>query len=157
MAEGFGSRTRFGNYNFVSTVKNRSAGVTIVAGSDEVRQRNPSMAQRELISNLPKTLKALEAYIKRAPFISIERTMGDNNTFAPRCTLYQSVHREEMVRLSHMVNHTLMPRNQSKPGPEFTLIFIPEWQEKDRQIIVLPEIGTTFVLGTDYYLSLIHI
>lgn len=151
MAEGFGSRTRFGNYNFVSTVKNRSAGVTIVAGSDEVRQRNPSMAQRELISNLPKTLKALEAYIKRAPFICIERTMGDNNTFAPRCTLYQSVHREEMVRLSHMVNHTLMPRDQSKPGPEFTLIFIPEWQEKDRQIIVLPEIGTTFVLGTDYY------
>lgn len=151
MAENFGSKTKFGNYNFVSTVKNRSAGHTIVVGSDAVRQEHLSARQRELIRNLPRTLKSLEAYINRSSFICVERTMGSNAEFTPRCTIYQSVHREEMVRLAYMVSQTLMPRDESKPGPDLQLVYIPEWQEKDRQIIVLPEIGTTFVLGTDYY------
>lgn len=151
MAESFGTRTRFGSYNFVSTVKNRSAGLTIIASPDVVHQRDVSTRQRELIGNLPRTFKTLEAYINRSPFICVERTMGDNNEFSPRCTMFQSVHREEMARLAHMVSQTLMPRNESRPGPDLNLIYIPEWQEKDRQIIVLPEIGTTFVLGTDYY------
>jgi phosphoenolpyruvate carboxykinase (ATP) len=151
MAESFGTRTRFGSYNFVSTVKNRSAGLTIIASPDEAHRRDVSPRQRELIKNLPKTLKTLEAYISRSPFICVKRSMGNNNEFSPRCTMFQSVHREEMARLAHMVNQTLMPRDESKPGPELNLIYIPEWQEKDRQIIVLPEIGTTFVLGTDYY------
>ncbi|MDX1534720.1 MAG: phosphoenolpyruvate carboxykinase (ATP), partial [Thermoplasmata archaeon] len=30
-------------------------------------------------------------------------------------------------------------------------IDLPEWQEKDRQILVFPEIATTYVLGSDYY------
>jgi phosphoenolpyruvate carboxykinase (ATP) len=151
MAEKFGSKTKFGNYNFVSTVKNRSAGLTIVAGSDRVLQRNLSTRQRELISNLPRTMKELEAYIEKSPFICVERAMGGNSEFAPRCTMYQSVHREEMVRLAYMVGQTLMPRDESKGGPHLNLVYIPEWHEKDRQIIVFPEIGTTFVLGTDYY------
>jgi phosphoenolpyruvate carboxykinase (ATP) len=151
MAENFGSRTKFGNYNFASTVKNRNAGLTIVAGSDEVLQRNISSRQQELIKNLPRTFKALEAYINRSPFICVQGTMGDNDEFAPRCTMYQSVHREEMVRLAYMVSQTLLPRDESKPGPDLNLVYIPEWHEKERQIIVLPEIGTTFVLGTDYY------
>lgn len=151
MAENFGSRTKFGNYNFVSTVKNRSAGLTIVAGSDAVRQGSLSTRQRELLRSLPGTFKALEDYMNRSPFICVEGSMGDNDEFVPRCTMYQSVHREEMVRLAYMVSQTLMPRDERKPGPDFNLVYIPEWQEKDRQIIVLPEIGTTFVLGTDYY------
>jgi len=151
MAESFGTRTRFGSYNFVSTVKNRSAGLTIIASPNLEHQRIVSARQRELIANLPKTLKTLEEYLKRSPFICVERTMGDNNEFSPRCTMFQSVHREEMARLAHMVNQTLMPRDESKPGPELYLVYIPEWQEKDRQIVVLPDIGTTFVLGTDYY------
>jgi len=151
MAENFGSRTKFGNYNFVSTVKNRSAGLTIVVGSDAVQQRSLSTRQRELVSNLPATFKSLEDYLNRSPFICVERSMGDNDEYVPHCTMYQSVHREEMVRLAYMVSQTLMPRDESKPGPDFNLVYIPEWQEKDRQIIVLPEIGTTFVLGTDYY------
>jgi phosphoenolpyruvate carboxykinase (ATP) len=151
MAEKFGSKTKFNNYNFVSTVKNRSAGLTIVAGSEKVQQRNVSPRQRELINNLPKTLKSLESYIKRSPFICVERTMGNNTEFSPHCTMYQSVHREEMVRLAYMVSQTLMPRDESRPGPHFNLIYIPEWHEKDRQMIALPEIGTTFILGSDYY------
>ena len=35
--------------------------------------------------------------------------------------------------------------------PQLTVVFIPEWQEKERQILVFPEIGVTYVLGTDYY------
>jgi len=151
MAEPFGSRTKFGNYNFVSTVKNRNAGLTVVAGSEHVAQASTNPRQRELIQNLPKTLKVLESYLQRAPFLCVERTMGQNDEFAPRCTLYQSVHREEMVRLAHMVSQTLFSLDESKPGAHFQLVYIPEWQEKDRQILVFPESGITFVLGTDYY------
>jgi phosphoenolpyruvate carboxykinase (ATP) len=151
MAEPFGSRTKFGNYNFVSTVKNRSAGLTIVAGPEKVAQRSITRRQAELIKNLPKTLKTLKTYLQRAPFLCVDQTMGQNDEFSPRCTLYQSVHREEMVRLAHMVSQTLFPFDGIKDGPHFQLVYIPEWQEKDRQIIVFPHKGITFVLGTDYY------
>lgn len=151
MAEQFGSRTKFGNYNFVSTVKNRSAGLTVVIGSEEAAQDAITPRQRELIQNIPKTLRTLESYLERAPFLCVERTMGQNDEFSPRCTLYQSVHREEMVRLAHMVSQTLFPLDGKGAGPHFHLIYIPEWHEKDRQIIVFPEIGVTFVLGSDYY------
>jgi len=77
--------------------------------------------------------------------------MGDNPYFTPRCTLYVSVHRGEMIRLAHMVNQTLFDPKENYNGPHLYIVYIPEWQEKDRQIIVFPEIGVTFILGTDYY------
>jgi phosphoenolpyruvate carboxykinase (ATP) len=88
--------------------------------------------------------------MKKAPLVKVEATMGDNDIFAPRCTLYISTYRGEMVRLAHMVRQTLFPRTD-QPGPDFNIVFIPEWQEKDRQILVFPEIGVTYVLGSDYY------
>ncbi len=151
IAEPFGSRTRFGNYNFVSTVKNRSAGLTIVAGPEKVTQSAITPRQAELIKNLPKTFRTLKSYVQRAPFLCVDRKMGQNDEFSPRCTLYQSVHREEMVRLAHMVSQTLFPFDGTNNAPHFQLVYIPEWQEKDRQIVVLPHKGITFVLGTDYY------
>src|SRR3989338_7697945 len=148
-AEKFGSRTRFGNYNFVSTVKNRSAGVTVYIGSEKVAQHGMSHRQKEIIKNLPATLKAVHEYMKRAPFVCVERTMGNNSVFSPHCTLYVSVARKEMIRLAYMVSQTLFPPASSDTN--LCLVYIPEWQEKDRQILVFPEIGITYVLGSDYY------
>ena len=152
LAEQYGTRTKFGNYNFVSTVKNRSAGLTIYMGSSAALQTKTSPRQKELLRNLPRTLAEVESYLKKAPFICVERTMGLNSEFSPRCSLYVSVHREEMVRLAHMVSQTLFdPRPTNGQHPHFRLVYIPEWQEKDRQIVALPEAGVTFVLGSDYY------
>nr|MDO8079530.1 phosphoenolpyruvate carboxykinase [Candidatus Freyarchaeota archaeon] len=151
MAEKYGTKTIFNNYNFVSTVKNRSAGLTITVGSPEVVQYEMSPKQKELMKDLPKTMKDVLQYIKSAPLICTERTMGGNPDFTPKCTLFLSVHRGEMIRLAHMVNQTLFDPLDNYNGPHIFIVFIPEWQEKDRQIIVFPEIGVTFVLGTDYY------
>lgn len=150
-AEIYGTKTKFGNYNFVSTVKNRSAGLTIIVGSPEVVQYELNPRQRELMRNLPKTVKDVLHYIKNAPLVCTERMMGDNPYFTPKCTLFLSVHRGEMIRLAHMVNQTLFPPKDEYNGPHIYIVHIPEWHEKDRQIVVFPEIGVTFVLGTDYY------
>ena len=148
----YGTKTKFGNYNFVSTVKNRSAPLTVYVGSEKVTQSKLNPRQSEIIKNLPKTIDELLKYIKKAPLICTERTMGDNPGFSPHCTLYVSTHRNEMVRLAHMVNCTLFkPKEEKTNAPDLHIVYIPEWQEKDRQILVFPEIGVTFILGTDYY------
>ena len=149
-AEIFGTETIWGNYNFVSTVKNRSAGLTVYIGSDEVMNRNWSARQREIIKGVPDTLRLIQEYIKQAPFIYVRRNMGKNNVFSPLCNLFVSVQRKEMIRLAYIWAQTLsLPLDT--PGRQQYLVYIPEWQEKDRQILVFPEVSTTFVLGSDYY------
>lgn len=72
-AERFASFTKFGNVSVHSTVKNRSAKVTVYVGSDAVCQKKLNPQQAEIMDNLPKTLAALQEYIKRRPlFGSIE-------------------------------------------------------------------------------------
>jgi phosphoenolpyruvate carboxykinase (ATP) len=150
-SEGYGVRTVFGNYNFVSTVKNRSAWLTVYVGTSRVLQRKLNQRQEEIFRDVPKTLDLVCKYVKRAPFVCVESTMGENSYFNPHCALYISVHRKEMMRLAYMIEQTLFPLREGALGPKLYLLFIPEWQEKDRQILVFPEIGVTYVLGTDYY------
>jgi len=150
-AERYGVRTVYGNYNFVSTVKNRSAWLTVYIGSPKVLQRQVDQKQKKILRNVPKTVELVNEYVKRAPLVCVERTMGNNSYFNPHCTLYVSVHRKEMIRLAYMVGQTLFAFRNKAPGPEFYLLYVPEWQEKDRQILVFPEIGVTYVLGSDYY------
>lgn len=150
-AERYGTRTKFGNYDFVSSVKNRSAGLTVYIGSPKVAQNRLSQRQKEFIGDAQKTIERVHQYFKNAPFVCVERTMCDNSYYNPHCILYVSIHRKEMVRLAYMVEQTLFPLRQGAPGPKLNLVYVPEWQEKDRQIIVFPEIGVTYVLGSDYY------
>ncbi|MGQ3686149.1 MAG: phosphoenolpyruvate carboxykinase [Candidatus Loosdrechtia sp.] len=148
-AERFASLTKFGNMAVHSTVKNRSAKVTVCAGSDAVRLKTLNVRQAEIMSNLPVTLSLVEDYIKKAPFVRVSRTIGRNDEFSPHCTIFVSVQRPEMIRLAYMTWATLFPPNEGEPKQY--LLYIPEWQESDRQIIVFPEISVTFVLGSDYY------
>jgi phosphoenolpyruvate carboxykinase (ATP) len=150
-AERYGVRTVYGNYNFVSTVKNRSAWLTVHLGTEKVLQPRLNQKQKEILMDAPKTMELVHKYVKNAPIVCVERTMGDNPHFNPHCTLYASVHRKEMIRLAYMIGQTLFPHRKEALGPELYLLFIPEWQEKDRQILVFPEINVTYVLGTDYY------
>jgi len=151
IAEQYGVRTVYGNYNFVSTVKNRSAWLTVYVGNSKVLQRQLNPRQKEILINAPKTVELVHSYIRTTPLVCVKRTMGDNPYFNPSCTLYVSVHRKEMIRLAYMVGQTLFPFKEGAPGSELYLLYVPEWQEKDRQILVFPEIGVTYVLGSDYY------
>ncbi|TLD42609.1 MAG: Phosphoenolpyruvate carboxykinase [ATP] [Candidatus Jettenia ecosi] len=149
-AERFASFTKFGNVAIHSTVKNRSAKATVYVGNDAVRLKTLNAQQNEIMNNLPKTLALVENYIKRAPFVRINRTMGNNSEFSPSCTIYVSIQRPEMVRLAYMTWATLFsPRPDGKLKQY--IVYIPEWQEAERQILVFPEISTTIVLGSDYY------
>jgi phosphoenolpyruvate carboxykinase (ATP) len=88
--------------------------------------------------------------MQHAPLVCTARTLGNNDEFAPHCTMYVSTHRKDCIRLPYMWYRTLFdPRHAT--GPEMNLVYIPEWQEKDRQALVFPEIGVTYVLGTDYF------
>jgi phosphoenolpyruvate carboxykinase (ATP) len=149
-AERFASFTKYGNVAVHSTVKNRSAKITVYVGSDAVRLKSHNPQQTEIMNNLPKTLAMVEEYVKRAPFVRINRTMGNNNDFSPNCTFYVSIQRPEMIRLAYMTWATLFPAKQDGDPKQF-IVYIPEWQETDRQILVFPEISTTIVLGSDYY------
>ena len=150
-AEQYGVRTVYGNYNFISAVKNRSACLTVHIGSQKVLQRQLNQKQKKILKDAPKTVELVHEYVKSAPFVCVQRTMGNNRYFNPHCTLYVSVQQKEMIRLAHMVGQALFPFRKGAHGPELYLLCLPEWQEKDRQVLVFPEIGVTYVLGSDYY------
>jgi phosphoenolpyruvate carboxykinase (ATP) len=149
-AEEFGTPTAFGNTNWVSTVKNRSAALTVHLGSRKVAADSSTSKKRDIRKHASETVRALHRYLKKTPLLRVDCSVGDNPDFAPECTMYLSTYRRETVRLAHKVVQTLFPSRRAE-GQRLTLVFIPEWQEKDRQILVFPELGVTYVLGTDYY------
>lgn len=151
LAKGCGTITEFGNLNFSSSVKNRSAGVTIYLGSSNVRQKKLNEQQMSLLEKAPATIEKVNKYIKNAPLVCVERNIGDNKDFSPYCRLYVSVHRKDNIRIPYMWSKTVFEPVKKGCGPAFNLIYVPEWQEKDRQVLVLPELGVTYVLGTDYF------
>lgn len=150
-AEQHGIRTRFGNYAWLTSVRSRSAPYTLILGKPEVRQRELGPLQRGLLRQLPQTLRAVHAYMKKAPFVCIERQMGDNREFTPRCRLFVSVQRKDCVRIPYMWSLTNFDPPASAAPPDMVLVAIPEWQDKDRQMLVFPELSIAYVLGSDYH------
>lgn len=149
-AEEVGRRTVYGNCNWVSTVKNRSGALTVHLGSRKVASVAQTQKKRDIRKGAAETLKLVHEYLQRAPLVQVECRMGDNALFSPRCTMYVSVYRKEMIRLAYKISRTLFDARDAI-GPHINVVFIPEWQEKDRQILVFPEAGVTYVLGTDYF------
>lgn len=145
-----GTLTTFGSLNFVSTVKNRSAALTVTIGSENVSSRTITQKKRDIAKGAAETIRLVHGYLKKAPLVRVDCTVGNSPGFSPRCTTYISTYRREMVRLGHKLLQSFYPKRADGPA-ELTLVMIPEWQEKDRQILVFPEIGVTYVLGSDYY------
>jgi len=149
-SEAYGNLTEFGNYNFCSTVRNRSASLTVYVGGEEVRQSKLGKRQEEYLRDVPKTLESVHRYLQRVPLYYLRLTMGENDYFTPHCNLFISRYRTDYVRLAYMINQTLFPDTDT-PGPELYLVDLPEWQEQNRQILVFPESNLTLALGSDYY------
>ena len=146
----FGRQTTFGSLSFYSNVRSRSANQSVVIGSEKVQEKNPSSGQKRILANLETTIKTVQQYIKRAPFVRVHRTIGDNKDFNPKCTLYLSTQRRDNIRQAYLWASTLRDYAVDAPGPQLSLICIPEWPEHDRQVLVFPEDGFTIVLGMDY-------
>lgn len=151
MAETYGTLTGFGNINFSSSVRNRSSAVTVYLGSSKVKQTKLSDLQKTILEKADATIEKVNQYIKTAPMVCVERNVGDNDVYSPHCKLYVSIHRKDNIRIPHMWANTLFKTGKAGLGGELNLIYVPEWQEKERQIIVIPEQGITYVLGTDYF------
>ncbi|MEE9164109.1 MAG: phosphoenolpyruvate carboxykinase [Thermoplasmata archaeon] len=150
-AQRIGTKTDLGSYNYSSVVRSRSAGLTVYVGGPEVLQASLNPRQEEILDGLEETIALVDAYVKRAPLLRTIRRMGQNVEFSPLCTLSLSSYRPEVVRLAHFFHLALFDPDGGEVGPRMTLVDLPEWQEKDRQILVFPEIATTYVLGSDYY------
>ena len=149
-ASGYGRITKTNSRSFYSNVRNRSAGLAVVFGSDTVASRNLSERQQAIKDRKDRTLQEVREYLKRAPLVRVQRTIGDNSEFNPKCNLFLSVQRADNVRQAHLWSRTLREYDAGSPGPELNLVCIPEWPENERQVMVFPEENLTVVLGIDY-------
>ena len=145
-----GRTTSTGGRSFYSNVRNRSAGIAVVFGSGRVATKNFNPAQRRIHDNRDKTLEEVRKYLLRAPLIQVQRTIGDNAEFNPKCNLFLSVQRPDNARQACLWSHTLRDYDPSSPGPELYEVCIPEWPENDSQVLVFPEENLTVILGIDY-------
>ncbi len=142
--------TKYGSYAFSTTIRSRSAAQTVYIGSPRVQQKKLNPKQQAIVKNLPTTLEKVHAYLKKAPFIKVERRMGANDIYSPRCDLYFSHHARDNIRIPLMWCRSLFEPD-SAGSPLLRLVYIPEWPDQHRQILVFPEIGITYVLGSDYF------
>jgi len=144
-----GTRTRFGSYGWRSAVSSRIAPRTVYLGDKEVRLPKVTNLQRDLIEKSPEELHKVLHLMRTLPFVHVRRQMGNNPEYNPICNLYVSIADSKNYRIGYMWGHT-MRKPDKEPGPEFTMIHIPEEHHLRQQVLVLPEYNLNIALGTDY-------
>jgi len=144
-----GTQTRFGSWGWRSAVSSRIAEKTVCLGSEKVREFHLSDSKKKIIASAPDELEKVLHLMETMPFVHLPRQMGHNSVYNPRCNIYMSVADLKNYRLAYMWGYT-MGRLSKAPGPEFTLIHIPEEHHIRQQALVLPDHNITIVLGSDY-------
>ncbi len=144
-----GMQTKFGSWGWRSAVSSRIAEKTVVIGSEKVREYHLSDGKKQIISKAPDELDKVLHLMETLPFVRLRRQMGQNGEYNPKCNLYMSTADLKNHRLAYMWGHTMGPITKD-PGPEFTLIHIPEEHAIRQQALVLPDYNLTLVLGSDY-------
>lgn len=144
-----GTKTRYGSYGWRSAVSSRIAPRTVYLGSPNVRLPRPSELQKNLIENAPEELQKVLHLLKTLPFVHVRRQMGNNDQYNPVCNLYVSLADPKNYRIAYMWANTMFEPH-GKPGPEFTMIHIPEEHQIRQQVLALPEYNLNIALGTDY-------
>jgi len=144
-----GTKTKFGSYGWRSSVSSRVAPKTVYLGSPKVRLPKPTELHKNIIENAPEELHKVLHLMRTMPFVHLRRQMGNNNDFNPICNLYVSVADSKNYRIAYMWGNT-MRKPDKKPGPEFSMIHIPEEHQLRQQVLVLPEYNLNIALGTDY-------
>ncbi len=124
--------TRHGSAAYISVVRNRSAKFTDVVFGD------PTPEQEKII-------KDVQEYLTWKTMIQVDRDMCINPDHVISCRLLIT---EEYARIAYMWNETLFEPKDPKREPEQISIYVPEWRE--RKVLVQPDLGVTYILGTDY-------
>ena len=149
-ARPFGRATTDESLAYFSNVRNRSAAVAVVLGSERVRSKNLTERQKAILERSEQTLAEVKEYLKNAPLIRVQRTICDNSDFLPRCNLFLSVQRPDNIRQAYLWATTLRDYVPDVHGPEIYEVCVPEWPENDKQVLVFPEENLTVILGSDY-------
>jgi len=144
-----GTQTKYGSWGWRSSVSSRIAEKTCNLGSEPVREFHLTDTKRNIISKAPEELDKVLHLMETLPIVRLRRQMGNNSEYNPKCNLYMSVADLKNYRLAYMWGHTMGPVTKA-PGPEFTLIHIPEEHHINQQALVLPDYNITLVLGSDY-------
>jgi phosphoenolpyruvate carboxykinase (ATP) len=150
LAEKSAFRTKYGSYGWRSMISNRLAHRTVYLGSPSVLLPNPSELHRRLMEGAPEELHKILQVMRTLPMIHLRRQMGDNSEYNPICDLYISIADPKNARLAYMWGNTMRKPSRRSPGPEFTMIHIPEEQQLRQQILTIPEFCLNIALGTDY-------
>jgi phosphoenolpyruvate carboxykinase (ATP) len=145
-----GTRTKFGSYGWRSAVSSRIGPKTVYLGSPDIRLPKTTSLQRGIIESAPDELHKVLQLMKTLPFIHVRRQMGDNPEYNPVCNLYFSVADQKSYRTAYMWANTMAKPSSKRPGPEFTMIHIPEEHSLRQQVLALPKYNINIALGTDY-------
>jgi len=144
-----GSRTKYGSYGWRAAISSRIAPKTVYLGSEDVRMSELTPVQESIIAKAPQELEKVLHLMKTLPFVHIRRQMGENDVFNPLCDLYISEADLINNRLAYMWGTTMFKPGK-RPGPNFTMIHIPEEHPLRQQVLVMPEQNINIALGTDY-------
>ncbi len=144
------TRTRFGSYCWRSAVSSRMAQKTVYLGSEAVQQHRLNPYQSGLVQTAPEMLHKVLQLVQTLPMVRITRRMGENPDFNPRCSLYLSVADPKSYRLAMGWGTTMFEPSRSRPGPELTMVHIPDEHPIRMQILSLPEQHINICLGSDY-------
>lgn len=133
--------TEFNSSCYVTEVRNRSAKNTYVVDdiSLGVDQQGISRDKADKIVN------EVNDYLNKKEVVRIDRKMGMNDKYSFNCRLYIT---KEYSRIAYMWNNTLFDPVDAE-NPDFVSVYVPEWPE--RIMIVYPEEGITYILGSDYF------
>ncbi|MCF7810799.1 phosphoenolpyruvate carboxykinase (ATP) [bacterium] len=145
-----GTRTKFGSWGWRSMVSSRIGPKTVYLGSKAVRLPNPTNLHQNIIADAPDELDKVLDLCRTLPMVHLRRRMGENGEYNPICNLYISVADPKNYRLAYMWGQTMGDVDKKYPGPEFTMIHIPEEHQLRQQVLAIPEHHINIALGTDY-------
>lgn len=136
MASGDERTTEFGSPAYTTGHRARSAADTRTTVDGEVTGEDTAR------------IEEVREYLADRELIRVDRRMGEESGFGSlHCRLYVT---RPYARLALMFEASLEPTPDPGGEPHFLTIDVPEWPH-GKHILVDPEAGVTYVLGSDYY------
>jgi phosphoenolpyruvate carboxykinase (ATP) len=135
-------KTCYGSISFISKVRSRSAKNTYIIDNGCLGVDQQAITLKEA----NKIAEKVHEYLENKELISIDRQLGRNSNFNINCRLIIT---KEYAHIPLMWYNLLFEPAPGDFKPELTSIHIPEWPE--RIILVYPEAGITYILGSDYF------
>ncbi len=143
--------TANGSPLWFSAISSRMAAKTVYLGNGpEIVLPKPSPEQLAIVEKAPEQLHKVLQLMRTMPFVHVRRQMGDNGEFNPICNLYVCVADKKNYRLAYEWAMTMGDVRKSRPGPQFTMIDVPQEHPLRMQILTIPEHDINVALGTDY-------